>query len=166
MPCRNLFSKERTKNFLFLGRERKVLLLPAIMYWAPYPCRCYVLFMYSLLYPHDTDPRWLFMSPCGLGTGVVGTQATMTSPNEGLFPSYATSAEKVPLTELALHGWWGVNEWTKEKTTAGTDLWSTDAQRRLLLHHAATLKAWSQHSCLSWPEIVCWLGPRMEILGR
>lgn len=53
--------KETKQSVLFLGRKRKQFYV-----WSPLVLQVlHAIFIHSPLYPHDTDPRWLFMSSCG-----------------------------------------------------------------------------------------------------
>lgn len=115
-PCGNLLRKQ-AKNVLFLGRKRKQFYV-----WSPLVLQ--VLHAIHTLPPLSSWhwPKvavhvfmWLVPKPWWL------------DQMKGCFYLCATCVEKVPLTELVLHGWLEINEWTKE-ATANTDLWSTDAK--------------------------------------
>ena len=145
--CGSLLRKQ-AKNVLFLGRKRKQFYV-----WSP-------LVLQVLHAVHTLPPlsswhwpkvavhvfMWLVPKPWWL------------DQMKGCFYLCATCVEKVPLTELVLHGWLEINEWTKE-ATANIDLWSTNAKPPSSCCIMLTLRAGSQQSCLFWPETMCWLDP-------
>ena len=115
-PCGNLLRKQ-AKNVLFLGRERKQFYV-----WSP-------LVLQVLHAVHTLPPlsSWHWPKVAVHVFMWLVPKSWWLDQMKGCFYLCATCVEKVPLTELVLHGWLEINEWIKE-ATANTDLWSTNAK--------------------------------------
>lgn len=147
-PCGNLLRKQ-AKSVLFLGRKRKQFCV-----WSP--------LVLQVLHAIHTFPSlsswhwpkvalhvfmWLVPKPWWL------------DQVKGCFYLCATCVDKVPLTELVLHGWLEMNEWMNKWSNSRhwpVVYWcQTPSSCCIML----TLRAGRQQSCLFWPETMSWLDP-------